>query len=455
MSMQIIEKSGEGLSRVYGVTVPLGDLKSRLDARIAEISPQVSIKGFRPGKVPASHVRKMYGRQLMQEVVEAAVGEGQQQAMDQIKARPATSPDIKLEGDIQKVLEGSEDLAFELSVEVIPEFKPVDPTTLELKRPVHTPADAEIDEQLKELAEQSKTYETKGGKAPKAAMGDMVVMDFIGRLDGEVFEGGSGENVELVLGSGQLIPGFEDQLKGAKPGAAVTVKVEFPADYGAPHLAGKPAEFEVQVKEVKAPKTAEVDDELAKRVGMDDLNALKEAVKTQLSRRYDQAARFKLKRALLDILDTKHDFPLPPRMVEAEFEAIWRQVEADKTSGELSDEDKAKTDEQLRGEYRKIAERRVRLGLVLAEIGREHGVSVSDAEMNAAVAVEARRFPGQEREVIEAYRTRPELQAGLRAPIYEEKVVDLIVSKAKVEDQEVSKEALFEEDDLPEGYGED
>jgi len=257
------------------------------------------------------------------------------------------------------------------------------------------------------------------------------------------------------LGSGQLIPGFEDQLKGAKPGAAVTVKVEFPADYGAPHLAGKPAEFEVQVKEVKAPKTAEVDDELAKRVGMDDLNALKEAVKAQLSRRYEQAARFKLKRALLDILDTKHDFPLPPRMVEAEFEAIWRQVEADKTSGELSDEDKAKTDEQLRGEYRKIAERRVRLGLVLAEIGREHGVSVSDAEMNAAVAVEARRFPGQEREVIEAYRTRPELQAGLRAPIYEEKVVDLIVSKAKVEDQQVSKEALFEEDDLPEGYGED
>jgi trigger factor len=455
MSMQIIEKSGEGLSRVYGVTVPLGDLKSRLDARIAEISPQVSIKGFRPGKVPASHVRKMYGRQLMQEVVEAAVGEGQQQAMDQIKARPATSPDIKLEGDIQKVLEGAEDLAFELSVEVIPDFKPVDPTTLELKRPVHTPADAEVDEQLKELAEQSKTYETKGGKAPKAAMGDMVVMDFVGRLDGEVFEGGSGEGVELVLGSGQLIPGFEDQLKGAKPGSAVTVKVEFPADYGAPHLAGKPAEFEVQVKEVKAPKTAEVDDELAKRVGMDDLNALKEAVKAQLSRRYEQAARFKLKRALLDILDTKHDFPLPPRMVEAEFEAIWRQVEADKASGELSDEDKAKTDEQLRGEYRKIAERRVRLGLVLAEIGREHGVSVSDAEMNAAVAVEARRFPGQEREVIEAYRTRPELQAGLRAPIYEEKVVDLIVSKAKVEDQQVSKEALFEEDDLPEGYGED
>ncbi len=371
MSMQIVEKSGEGLSRVYGVTVPADDLKQRLDARIAEISPQVQLKGFRPGKVPVSHVRKMYGRQLMQEVVEAAVGEGQQQAMEQVKARPATSPDIKLEGDIQKVLEGGADLAFEL----IPDFKPIDPSTLELKRPVHEASDEEVDEQLKELADQSKTYETKGGKAPKAAIGDMVVMDFVGRLDGEVFEGGSGEDVELVLGSGQLIPGFEDQLKGAKPGSTVTVKVEFPADYGAPQLAGKPAEFEVQVKEVKVAKAAEVNDALAERIGLGDLETLKGAIKSQLGRRYEQAARFKLKRALLDILDEKHDFPLPPRMVEAEFQAIWQQVEADKAKGDLADEDKAKTDEQLRGEYHKIAERRVRLGLVLAELGREHGVT--------------------------------------------------------------------------------
>ena len=455
MTLQIVEKSGEGLSRVYGVVVPAADLNERLDARIREISPQIQLKGFRPGKVPPTHVRKMFGKGLMQEIVEQALTESQQQAMDQANLRPAASPDLKLESDIGAVLDGQADLAFELAVEVMPDFEPVDVATLELSRPVHEPSDEEVQSELDEIAAQNRTYEARTGKSAKAAEGDMVVADFVGRIDGEAFEGGAGEGAEIVLGSGRFIPGFEEQLIGAKPDTTVTVTVSFPEDYPVETLKGKPAEFEVVVKEVREPKASAADDAFAQRLGLEGLEALKDAVKGQLSQQYDQASRYKLKRTLLDLLDSKHAFPLPPRMVETEFNAIWAQVEQDKAAGELSDEDKAKDDDALRAEYRKIAERRVRLGLVLAEIGRLNNVAVTDAELNAAINAEARRYPGQEREVFEAFRSRPELQASLRAPIYEEKVVDLIVSKAKVEDRPVSKDELFSEDELPEGYGEE
>ncbi len=453
MSMQIVEKSGEGLSRVYGVLVPVAELNARLDKRLAEVTPQVQLKGFRPGKVPASHVRKMYGKGLMQEVVEQAMDDSQRDALEKVKLRPAASPDIKMESDIGQVLDGKADLAFELAIEVMPEFQPIDPGSLILTRMVHTPTDAEVMEALTEIAEGAKTYETKGGKTPKAADGDMIVMDFVGSIDGVKFDGGSGEDAELVIGSGRFIPGFEEQLKGAKAGEEVTVKVNFPNDYGAAHLAGKAAEFAVTVKEVKAAKKGKVDDALAERLGLGDLDSLKKLVSEQLGNQNAGAARFKLKRALLDQLDSSHDFPLPPRMVEGEFETIWSQVEAERASGELAEDEKDKTEDQLKADYRKIAERRVRLGLVLAEIGREHGVVVSDQELHGAIVNEARRYPGQEAQVMEAYRNRQDLQAALRAPLYEEKVVDLIISKAKVEDQEVAKDVLFEEDDLPAGYG--
>ncbi|HTK35185.1 MAG TPA: trigger factor [Caulobacteraceae bacterium] len=455
MTLQIVEKSGEGLSRVYGVTVSAADLSQRLDARIAEISPQIQLKGFRPGKVPATHVRKMYGKGLMQEIVEQSVSEGQQQALEQAKVRPAASPDVTLESDLGAVLDGKADLSFQLAIEVMPEFEPIDVTAVELTRPVYAPSDEEVSAELDEIAAQNRTYEAKTGKAAKAEDGDMVVADFIGRIDGVAFEGGTGEDAEITIGSNRFIPGFEEQLIGAKPGSTVTVKVNFPDDYPVDALKGKPAEFEVTVKEVRAAKAGVADDALAERLGLADLAALKAALKSQLVGQYDQASRYKLKRALLDVLDAGHSFPLPPRMVEAEFEAIWRQVEQDKTAGELSEEDAAKTDDQLRAEYRRIAERRVRLGLVLAEIGRKHDVAVTDAELNQAINNEVRRYPGQEREVFEAFRTRPELQASLRAPIYEEKVVDLIIAKAKVADKAVTKDELFSEDELPAGYGEE
>ena len=455
MTLQIVEKSGEGLSRVYGVTVPVADLNQRLDARIAEISPQIQLKGFRPGKVPATHVRKMYGKGLMQEIVEQSVSEGQAQALEQAKVRPAASPDVTLASDLAAVLDGKADLSFDLAIEVMPDFEPIDIAGLELTRPVYEASDDEVAEQLDEIAAQNRTYETKSGKAAKAAEGDMVVADFVGRIDGVAFEGGTGEDAEIVIGSNRFIPGFEEQLAGAKAGSTVTVKVSFPDDYPVETLKGKPAEFEVTVKDVRAPKAGVADDDLAQRLGLGDLQGLKDALKAQLAGQYNQASRHKLKRALLDVLDAKHAFPLPPRMVEAEFEAIWRQVEQDKAAGELSEDDVAKTDDQLRAEYRRIAERRVRLGLVLAEIGRKYDVVVQDSELNAAINAEARKYPGQEREVFEAFRNRPELQASLRAPIYEEKVVDLIIAKAKVADLAVSKDELFRDDDLPEGYAED
>ena len=453
MSMQIVEKSGEGLSRVFGVTVPAATLSERLEKRIAEIRPQMNIKGFRPGKVPAAHVKRMYGKSLMSEIIDAAVNESQQQAITDANLRAAASPEINVSSDLEKVMDGNADLAFELSVELMPEFETMDLAKIKLERPVYAPTDAEIDEQITEIAAQNVSYEPKTGKAVKAADGDMVVGDFVGRIDGEVFEGGSMEGAEVVIGSGRFIPGFEEQLTGAKPDTTVTLAVNFPADYGATELAGKAAEFEFHVKEVKSPKKAEVDDAFAMQLGMESLDKLKEAVKGSLEGQNAQASRFKAKRALLDVLDSGHSFELPPKMVESEFTNIWQQVEAEKASGELSDEDKAKTDDQLKAEYRKIAERRVRLGLVLAEIGRVNEVNVEDQELNQALIAEARRYPGQEQQVVEFYRQNPQAAAQLRAPIYEEKVVDLILGKAKVTDKPVSKEELYAEDDLPEGYG--
>jgi trigger factor len=454
MSMQIVEKSGEGLSRVYGVTVPAADLAERLDARITEITPQLNIKGFRPGKVPPAHVRRVHGKALMAELVEQTITETTQKVLEENKLRPAGEPDLKPEGDLQDVVDGKADLSFEIALEIMPEFDPVDPATLELVRPVYKPGDDEVDEALAELAKQNRSFEPRTGKTVKAKDGDQVTIDFVGKIDGEAFEGGSAEGTQLVLGSGSFIPGFEDQLVGAKPDTDVLVKVTFPEDYQAAHLAGKEAEFEVKVTAVSAPVDTVADDAFAEKLGIESLDKLKGLLRDNIEQQYVSASRFKLKRALLDALDTKHDFPLPPKMVEAEFAAIWTQVQQDKAQESLPPEDAEKTDEQLESEYRKIAERRVRLGLVLAEIGRVNNVQVTEQELLEAMRQEAMRYGPQAQQVFDMFRQNPNAQAQLRAPIFEDKVVDLIVEKAKVEDKDVSKDELMAEDDLPEGYGE-
>ena len=445
--MQVVEKTTEGLSRVIGVTIPAAELNAKLDAKVKEVAPQMKLKGFRPGKVPVTYVKKTFGRDFMGEIINAELNETSQKALEEINLRPAAPAEMKLMSDMEKVIKGEEDLSYEMALEVMPDFTPVDPKTLKLARPTYEASDADLDEALTELAGQAKNYEDKKGKAVKAADGDQLTIDFLGKLDGEPFEGGAAEDADLVIGSNRFIPGFEEQLKGAKVGEEKTIEVTFPADYQAANLAGKLATFDVKVKAIKAEAPAVVDEDFAKRIGLESLDKLKELLRDNLNQQYAGAARFKLKRALLDQLDEAHSFDLPPKMVEAEFDGIWKQVEADKAKGDLPEEDAAKSDEDLKAEYRKIAERRVRLGLVLAEIGRANNIGVTDQELNNAIMAEARNYPGQEKMVLDFYRQNPNAAAQMRAPIYEEKVVDLIFGQAETTDTPITKEELLKDED--------
>ena len=451
--MQVTQISGEGLSRVYGIKVGADELGLKLEAKIAEIAPRLNLRGFRPGKVPVAHVKRIYGKALMGEVVEQTIDETSKQVLEDNGLRIAAQPDLTPQSNMDEVIAGHEDLAYELNVEVMPDFEPLDASTLKLERPVYTPTEAEVTEALDELAKQSRTYEAREGKNAKAQDGDQVTIDFVGRIDGEAFDGGTAQDAQLVLGSGQFIPGFEEQLVGHKAGDEVLVKVTFPEEYSVERLKGAAAEFTTEIKEVKAPVEAVADDALAERLGMGDLEALKNALKVNLESQYAGATRMKIKRALLDKLDTAHDFPLPPRMVDGEFAGIWSQVEAEKERGELSPEDEGKSDDELKAEYRKIAERRVRLGLILAEIGRRASVTVSEQELGEAMRQEAMRYGAQAQQIFDLMKNNPNAQAQMRAPIFEEKVVDLILGKADVTDKQVTKGELMAEDDLPEGYG--
>ena len=450
--MQVTQISGEGLSRVYGVTVGAAELGEKLSAKIADIAPKLNLRGFRPGKVPAAHVRRIYGKALMGELVDETINETSKQVLEENNLRVAAQPELKPQSNMEEVIAGHEDLAYELNVEVMPDFEPIDAAGLKLQRLVYAPTAAEVDEALAELAQQSRTYEPREGKNAKAQDGDQVTIDFVGRIDGEPFEGGTAEDAPLVLGSGQFIPGFEEQLVGHKAGDELTVKVKFPDDYSVERLKGQAAEFETKVKDVKAPVDSPPDDALAERLGMGDLEALRNALKVNLENQYAGQTRMKLKRALLDKLDAAHDFPLPPRMVDAEFATIWSQVEAEKERGELAPEDAGKSDEVLKSEYRRIAERRVRLGLILAEVGRRANVSVNEQELGEAMRQEALRYGAQAQQIFDLLRNNENAQAQLRAPIFEEKVVDLILGQADVADKPVSKDELMAEDDLPEGF---
>ncbi|MEM9937804.1 MAG: trigger factor [Pseudomonadota bacterium] len=443
--MESVETS-EGLSRSYKVSVSAADLQQRLTDRIEEIRPQMNLKGFRPGKVPASHVRKMYGKDLMGEVVQALVQEKTAKTIEDADIRPAGQPEMQMESDMEEVLDGKADLTFNMNVDIMPDFEPADVKKLKLTRPVAEVNDTEIDERLAQIAESNQQYD-KRAKTAKARQDDAVVMDFLGKMDGEAFEGGAAEGHTLVLGSDSFIPGFEDQLIGAKAGDELEVKVDFPEDYQAEHLAGKPAVFEVKIHEVRAPKTPEINDEFAKGLGLEDLDKLKELVTEQIQNEFSAASRSKAKRALLDVLDDKHDFDLPPKMVDTEFNQIWQQLQQEMDAGRTAEEDKDKSEDELKAEYRTIAERRVRLGLVLAEIGREAEIQITESEVQQALINEARNFPGQERQVIEFFQKNEQAMAQLRAPIYEDKVVDHILETAEIKEETVSKEDLLKEDE--------
>lgn len=444
--MEVTQTKAEGLSRTFEVKVPASELQSKLDARIEEIRPNMNLKGFRPGKVPAAHVRKMFGRDLMGEIIDKLVNETNQKALEDAELRPAGQPNVHVDGDMEDVVKGEADLAYHMHVDVMPEFTPVDVKTLKVTRPVAEVADEQVDEALKNLAEQNKQYEPRA-KTAKAKDGDAVVIDFVGKIDGEAFDGGSAEQQTIVLGSNRFIPGFEEQLVGVKTGEEKNLEVSFPEDYPSADLAGKAAVFETKVHEVRAPKVAEIDDEFAKGLGLESLEQLKGLISEQLKGELNQASRNKAKRDLLDRLDEAHSFDLPPNMVEAEFQQIWGQLQQEMDAGRITDDDKDKPEEDLKKEYHDIAERRVRLGLVLAEIGRVNDVRITEQEVQQALIREARQYPGQEREVIEFFQKNAGAMAQLRAPIYEDKVVDYILGEAEVTDTTVSREELLKEDD--------
>lgn len=441
--MEVTEKSAEGLDRRFQVKVPASELNEKLSAKLDEIKGQVHLKGFRKGKAPVSYLKKLYGKGVMSEIVQEMVDEATQKAFTERDLKPASQPHPHFHSDMDKVMAGEADLEYDVHAEILPEFEPADVTGLKLEKPVAEIPQKEIDDMLQRIADQQVTYSARA-KTAKAKKKDQVVIDFVGKIDDEPFDGGKGDGFELVLGAGQFIPGFEDQLVGAKTGDDVEVKVTFPEEYHAKDLAGKEAVFDVTVNEVRGPETVEIDDDLAKKVGMDSLDDLTARVTEQIEGEYKQLSRGHVKRMLLDKLDEAHDFELPNGMVDAEFDQIWQQVQA----AELDDEDKEKSEDELKSEYRKIAERRVRLGLVLAEIGQRAEVTVPNEDLQRQLLNTARSYPGQEKEVLEFYQKNPAAMQQLRAPLFEEKVVDYILERADVSEKTVSKEKLLED---PEG----
>ena len=447
--MQVTETNTDGLKREFRVVVPAADLEARLNERIVELKDRVRLNGFRPGKVPVNHLKRVYGRAVMAEAIETVVRETNAQIVSERGFRLAMEPKVTLpeeESEIEGVIAGKSDLAYTVAVEVIPPIALADFKSIHIDRMVAEVGDDEISTAIKVIADQNRPYAAKGDGA-KADKGDRLVISFTGTIDGQSFDGGTGEDVPVLVGTESFVPGFEEQLIGIAAGETRTVNVTFPSNYSAASLAGKQAVFEVTAKSIEAPGSVDVDDAFAKSLGIDSLEALRLTIKERLEREHAAASRQKLKRSLLDKLDELHKFEAPPTLVNEEFERVWNTVVSDLQSQSRSFEDEDTTEEKAKSEYQGIANRRVRLGLVLAEIGERNGIKVTDDELSRAVVEQARQFPGREQEVWDYYRKNPTAIGALRAPIFEEKVIDFVVELAKVTDKPVSREELFREDE--------
>jgi trigger factor len=434
--MQVTETLKDGLKRGYTITVTAAELDAKVQEKLLEAQPEVEIKGFRKGKVPLAILKKQFGTRLMGDAMQDAIDGAMKGHFDATGDRPALQPEVKMVGG--ETWKEGQDVVVEMTYDALPPIPEIDAGKIKLDRLVVKADDKAVDEALANLAASAQAFDDRK-KGAKAKDGDQVVIDFKGSVDGELFEGGSGEDYPLVLGSNSFIPGFEAQLVGAKVGDEVSVDVTFPEGYGAKHLAGKAAIFACTVKAVKEPKPAELDDELAKKYGAEDLAALKAQIAERLEAEYKGAARSVMKRALLDQLDSMVKFDLPANLVTAEAAQIAHQL-----WHEEHPEDHGHNHETIEptDEHKSLAERRVRLGLLLAEIGKKAEVTVSDAEMTQSVLAAARQYPGQERQFFEFVQKNPQMQQQLRAPIFEDKVIDHIVGLAKVSDKEISKEKL-------------
>jgi len=445
--MQVTETGAAGLKREYRVVVPATDLEARVNERLDDLKGRVQLRGFRPGKVPVAHLKKIYGKSAMAEVIEAAVREANNKIVSDNGLKLATEPKVVLpseEGAVEGVIEGKSDLAYTVEMEIVPPITVMDFKTMTLDRLRADVTDEEIDQALQALADQNRPFVVK---AEGAANGDRVTISFQGTTDGKPFDGGSGEDVPILLGSGRFIPGFEENLLGLTAGESRTFDIKFPENYPAPALAGKDATFAVTVKTVEAPGEVTLNDDFAKSLGLDSLSKLRDALRERIERDHAAASRQKLKRAMLDQLDEHHKFEPPPSLVEQEFDNVWSAIENDLKQQSRTFADEGTTEEKARADYRAIAERRVRLGLVIAEIGEKNNITVTEEQLRAAVMEQVRQLPGREQQVWDYYRNNPSALAALRAPLFEDKVVDFVLELAQVTDKQVPREELFKEDE--------
>ncbi len=437
--MQVTEEKNEGLQREFVITLEANEIDEKVQSRLREIGKNQKIPGFRPGKAPMSILKQRFGQAVMGEVLERAVGDSSQQVIQERGLRPAGQPDISVES-----FDEGQDLVYRMKLELLPDIEPMDFSQIQVTTQKIEVPDHEVDEALERLASQQKESKPVEQARP-AQKGDILVVDFSGEVDGEKYPGMEAEDHHLELGSNRFVEGFEDQLIGVQPGEEKTVEVTFPEGYMNSQLSGKTAQFHVKVKELREAEPVEINDELAQKFGEEDLNSLKERVRDQIRQDYERLTRQRTKRQLLDQLADGHSFDVPQSMVDSEFDAIWQQIEQDRQQGQLDAEDAEKSEEQLQEEYKQIAERRVRLGLLLSEVGRNQQIDVTQEELNKALIEEVQRYPGREREVFEHYQNNQDALQNLRAPIYEDKVIDYILELANTEERQVTTDQLREE----------
>ncbi len=447
--MQVTETLNEGLKHEFKINVPASDLDAKADAKLVDLKDKVRLNGFRPGKVPVSHLKKIYGRSVMAETIDETIRDTNTQLFTDRGFRLAAEPKVTMPTEakeVEELLSGKSDLTYTVAIEVVPQIKLADFKGFSLDKPVAEITDKEIDEAIERIAEANRGYAAKGEGA-KAESGDRVTINFTGRINGEPFEGGKGEGIQVVIGTGQFIPGFEEQLIGIGAGETRTLKVSFPKNYMSEKLAGQAAEFETTATAIESPLKTEINDEFAKSLGLESLDKLKDAARERLAAEFTAATRQKVKRTLLDRLDEAHQFEAPPTLIEEEFNLMWNSIKAEMESSGKTFADENTTEEASKEEYRKIADRRVRLGLVLSEIGEKNKITVTDDEVSRAVIERARQMPGREKEVWDFYRNNAQALAQLRAPIFEDKVVDFILELANVTEKKVSREELFKDED--------
>jgi len=451
--MQVTETLAEGLKHEFQISVPASDLDAKADARLVDLKDKVRLNGFRPGKVPVSHLKKVYGRSVMAETIDQTIRDTNSQIFTERGFRLATEPRITMPTEkkaVEDILTGKSDLTYTVSIEVVPPIQLADFKSFTVEKPVAEVTDADVDQAIKRIADQSRPFAAKGEGA-KAETGDRVTISFKGTIDGTPFEGGTGEGIQVTIGSNTFIPGFEEQLLGIAAGETRTLKVSFPKNYGSEKLAGQPAEFETTATLIEAPQDTAINDDFAKTLGLESLNKLKEAARERLTAEFAGATRQRVKRTLLDRLDESHRFEAPPSLVDEEFNLMWNSIKAEMESSGKTFADENTTEEAAREEYRKIADRRVRLGLVLSEIGEKNKITVTDDEVSRAVIERARQMPGREKEVWDYYRNNANALAQLRAPIYEDKVVDFILELANVTEKKVTREDLYKDDEAENG----